>query len=112
METLLNIDGMLALRKENADLRARLSQHEDKIRSLAEHYDALLRNDATGYQRVIDIKKARIAELEAGYREAMEDIEAWAAYASDYCKEKHRLRECLDVHASILAGAKYTTQPE
>ena len=44
----------------------------------------------------------RIAELEAGYAEAIEDIESWSGYASDYFREKHDLDGCLKEHRAIL----------
>ena len=56
---------------------------------------------------------ARIAELEAIVerrgdllREAVEDIESWGAYASDYFQEKHDLTGCLAAYRAELSGPK------
>ncbi len=44
------------------------------------------------------------ARLRAGYAEAIEDIEVWAAYASEYFQEKHDLAGLLARHREILHG--------
>lgn len=45
-----------------------------------------------------------IAALKAGYAEAIEDIDSWAAYAGGYFHEKHDLQGCLEQHRAVLAG--------
>ena len=50
--------------------------------------------------------KQRIARLEAGYREAIEDIECWGSYASGYFQDKHDLQGCLRGHMAILDGGR------
>ena len=44
------------------------------------------------------------ARLRAGYSEAIEEIELWAAYASQYFQEKHNLAGVLARHREILNG--------
>jgi len=46
----------------------------------------------------------RIAELEAGYAEAIEDIADWACYADEYFQRKHDLAGTLAKHKAVLAG--------
>ena len=48
--------------------------------------------------------RLEIERLKAGYSEAIEDIESWAAYAMDYFKEKHNLEGDLARHRAILKG--------
>jgi hypothetical protein len=48
----------------------------------------------------------RIAELESGYAEAIEDIESWAGYASEYFQDKHDLPGCLAGHRAALSSGK------
>lgn len=43
----------------------------------------------------------RCATLEKRYAEAIEDIQSWGAYASDYFKEKHGLALCILDHKSV-----------
>jgi len=40
--------------------------------------------------------------LRSGYEEAVVDVESWAAYASDYFKEKWDLEGDLKAHRDIL----------
>jgi len=54
------------------------------------------------YRRA-DIVDAEIKRLRDGYAEAIEDIEAWAAYASGYFQYKHDLPGCLAAHRAELA---------
>jgi hypothetical protein len=42
--------------------------------------------------------------LRSGYEEAVVDIESWAAYASDYFKEKWDLEGDLKGHRAILTA--------
>jgi hypothetical protein len=51
-------------------------------------------------QRLVDEN----ARLRAGYSEAIEEIELWAAYASQYFQEKHNLAGVLARHREILNG--------
>jgi hypothetical protein len=44
----------------------------------------------------------RIAELDKALREAIDDIESWAGYASDYFQEKHDLAGGLARLRSVL----------
>lgn len=44
----------------------------------------------------------RIAQLESALRDAIEDIESWAGYASDYFRDKHDLAGCLAKHRATL----------
>jgi uncharacterized coiled-coil protein SlyX len=53
---------------------------------------------------VIAEQQERIDELENGYREAIEDIDSWAAYAAPYFREKHDLTTTLTNHRAILEG--------
>jgi hypothetical protein len=46
--------------------------------------------------------RAYTAKLEAGYREAIEDIDSWGAYASQYFTDKHDLDGCIEAHRTIL----------
>jgi hypothetical protein len=44
----------------------------------------------------------RIIELENQLLEAVEDIESWAGYASEYFQTKHDLAGCIAAHRAIL----------
>lgn len=50
--------------------------------------------------------RARIAELEAGYAEAVQDITDWGIYASGYFQEKHNLAGTVARHRAILDAAR------
>lgn len=45
-----------------------------------------------------------IERLRAGYAEAIQDLEDWAAYADDYYKEKWDLAGDLERHRRALKG--------
>jgi hypothetical protein len=51
---------------------------------------------------VIQAQRAKLEKLEKALREAIEDIESWAAYASEYFQEKHDLAGCLAKHRKTL----------
>jgi len=46
--------------------------------------------------------RARVAELQEGYREAIEDIDGWGCYASEYFQEKHDLAGTIAKHRKLL----------
>lgn len=57
--------------------------------------------------------EARNAELEAeveklreGYREAIDDIDSWGAYASNYFQQKHDLEGCIKMHEKALTAGE------
>lgn len=50
----------------------------------------------------VERKDTRIAELEKALREAIEGIENWATYSSDYFREKHDLEGELKRLRSVL----------
>lgn len=49
-----------------------------------------------------DPRDARIAEMEAALAEAIDDIESWGGYASEYFQDKHDLPGCLVKHRAVL----------
>lgn len=55
------------------------------------------------YERDVEALRERVKVLEDALSEAIEDIEEWGAYASDYFKDKHGLAECLAKHRAALA---------
>ncbi len=72
-------------------------------------YNAFMRSGNGGVTRRMTDKE-RIQELENilniainGYKEAVQDIEGWAAYASDYFKQKHNLEGDLLAHQKVIA---------
>ena len=46
----------------------------------------------------------RIEKLEAALREAVEDIEFWGAYASEYFQDKHDLKSSIQNARKALEG--------
>ena len=50
----------------------------------------------------LNAANTRIAELEAGYREAIEDIVDWSGYVSEYFTKKYYLAETLKKHRETL----------
>ena len=46
----------------------------------------------------------RIEQLEAALREAVEDIEFWGAYASEYFQDKHDLKSSIQNARKALEG--------
>lgn len=48
------------------------------------------------------------AEHIAFYSEAIDDIESWASYASEYFQKKHKLAGMLKIHRDRLAAMKGT----
>lgn len=53
-------------------------------------------------RRQIVERDQRIEELKAGYREAIEDIAEWAAYANEHFQKKHNLAGILAAHRKTL----------
>ena len=53
-----------------------------------------------------DALRARIAQLEAGYAEAIEDIADWGAYADSYFQEKWDLHGGIAKHNDILNATR------
>jgi hypothetical protein len=49
--------------------------------------------------------RATVMSLRTGYADAIEDISDWAAYASDYFREKHDINGTLKDHRQTLADA-------
>ena len=58
---------------------------------------------ATTAERERDEARAEVERKDAALREARENMEAWAAYASDYFKEKHDLEGDLAKIDAALA---------
>jgi hypothetical protein len=46
--------------------------------------------------------KEKLIEFINHYEEAIQEIEDWAAYASEYFQEKHGLKEILQEHRLYL----------
>jgi uncharacterized Zn finger protein (UPF0148 family) len=57
---------------------------------------------ASYYIDRINELEAENATLRAGYAEAIEDIEGWGAYASEYFQTKHDLTGCIEAHKAIM----------
>jgi len=47
-----------------------------------------------------------IERLREKYEEAIDDIEEWGAYASEYFQEKWELKECIEQHRAALKEAE------
>ena len=47
-----------------------------------------------------------IERLREKYEEAIDDIEEWGAYASEYFQEKWKLKECIEQHRAALKEAE------
>ena len=47
-----------------------------------------------------------IERLREKYQEAIDDIEEWGAYASEYFQEKWKLKECIEQHRAALKEAE------
>jgi len=47
-----------------------------------------------------------IERLREKYKEAIDDIEEWGAYASEYFQEKWKLKECIEQHRAALKEAE------
>jgi uncharacterized coiled-coil DUF342 family protein len=43
-----------------------------------------------------------IERLREKYKEAIDDIEEWGAYAPEYFQEKWKLKECIEQHRTEL----------
>ena len=83
----------------------------ERYSPLGEHScdDVYMCSDPDGewiYHTEFEKLKKENEELRQGYKEAVQDIEGWAAYASDYFKEKHDLAGDLKVHRNILTKDK------
>jgi len=50
--------------------------------------------------------KSAIERLQEKYEEAIDDIEEWGAYASEYFQEKWKLKECIEQHRAALKEKK------
>ena len=68
-------------------------------------------------QTETDVLKAQVkalseenARLKKWYAEAVQDIEDWATYASDYFKEKWDLKGDLKLHRDRLNGQLLTNK--
>jgi hypothetical protein len=48
--------------------------------------------------------RAEVVRLRKGYAEAIDDIESWAGYASEYFQSKHDLAGTLAQHRALLTG--------
>ena len=123
-----------AARSENATLRQRIAELEERL-ELTHHYelidgeaqlvetpperrspsvDAVACRDST-----IDLlnefnrrQSRRIAELEGALKDAREDIEDWAGYASEYFQDKHDLKGVLAKYDAILQSKNQKSQIE
>lgn len=62
------------------------------------------------YEDRIRELEAKLREALAGYTEAIEDIDSWSGYASDYFQKKHKLDETLADHRALLAKLKEDQQ--
>jgi hypothetical protein len=49
-------------------------------------------------------KDARIAQLEAGLRDAIEAVDSWAGYASEYFQQKHDLEGDIERLRAVLGN--------
>ena len=58
------------------------------------------------HQTELETLRERVLELETGYKEAIEDIEDWGQYASDYFQNKHDLDGTVRAHWRILKQEK------
>jgi hypothetical protein len=71
--------------------------------------EAINRKGHEDYRIQVDAIVALQARLEAvktGYAEAIEDIEDWGVYASEYFQEKHDLAGTLAAHRKALEESK------
>ena len=55
---------------------------------------------------VMDEAADEIERLRLKYEEAINDIEEWGAYASEYFQEKWGLKECIEQHRAALKEGK------
>ena len=46
--------------------------------------------------------EARLRELQGSYAEAIDDIQDWAGYASDYFRDKYQLAATIERHETAL----------
>jgi hypothetical protein len=58
-----------------------------------------------------DEAREAVRRLRTQLTEALEDIEQWAGYASEYFQEKHDLTGCLQRHRAALAQPQAKTDP-
>jgi DNA repair ATPase RecN len=89
-----------------------LCLHLQRKLDTAERELVALREEVKAHRAALDYQfthleqaRARIGELERCYAEAIEDIESWGAYASQYFQEKHDLEGCLRQHRTLLAAS-------
>ena len=80
----VTMDHIIELRKENERLR-----HADDIT----------------LENLIKLR-AENERLRLKYEEAINDIEEWGAYASEYFQEKWGLKECIEQHRDALKEAE------
>ena len=90
------------LRTENAQLLKQLQEgiecdHTELDNTIAEQAAYIKKVQQQNRQKV-----DRIFALVEGYQEAIEDIQSWAAYATDYFQHKHDLKGCIARHQQIL----------
>lgn len=65
-------------------------------------YQAMLAARPTNLPEIAQGLVDELRELLDGYAEAIEDIQSWASYASDYFQDKHDLEGCLAQHRGLL----------
>ena len=90
--------------------KARLAMEAKELAlDLDEWKEALKASEgrATAWGTAANERAARIATLEKALREAIEMVESWGAYASDYFKDKHNLAgDIAELRAALAAPAK------
>lgn len=84
-------------------LAAARQQGEEEIKEAA--YNKLMNSLEEQHKRIAELERTNAQLLEA-LKEAVEDIEAWAGYASDYFQEKHDLQGTLEKHRATIATAE------
>ena len=90
------------LREENTQLRQQLQDGIECDHTELNNQVKELTNYIVKIQKQNSRKINRIFALIEGYQEAIEDIQSWAAYATDYFQHKHDLKGCIARHQQIL----------